>query len=383
MGGMALSRDGQLIASCDDEGYVNAWHGDTGRPLTQSFRAHSKSCSLDFSPDGATLGTGSLDCTTKLWSTVTWQLQGELINCTNPVNVVRYSPNGELLAIATNRNVQIWNTVTRQHVVCIDLTVPSVIVSNSRWSCSYDRASYSLVWTPDGTRLLSMCNPTILEWDSSTWKQVSEVWRGQTGIAVSYDGTLVAYATADNHVRVRRLSDRRTIAIFQHSDSPCCITFSMDGKYILAGGKDKKIFQWAVPQHAWPEDALTDQATYQVCSRSFFNSPSHFFVILRFRNVTPRIRALNIRCGLSLVTQTIRACLIIMQIFAMDTEVRSACISGDLPTAEELLTKAIDANVDNYRPYAVRSVVMARKLDWDHALRDATKVSKMYRPRPS
>lgn len=55
---------------------------------------------------------------------------------------------------------------------------------------------------------------------------------------------------------------------------------------------------------------------------------------------------------------------------------RSACISGDLPTAEELLTKAIDANVDNYRPYAVRSVVMARKLDWDDALRDATKVRR-------
>ena len=58
----------------------------------------------------------------------------------------------------------------------------------------------------------------------------------------------------------------------------------------------------------------------------------------------------------------------------MNTEVRNACISGDLTTAEELLTKAIDATVNNYRPYAVRSVVMARKLDWDHALRDATKV---------
>jgi len=58
----------------------------------------------------------------------------------------------------------------------------------------------------------------------------------------------------------------------------------------------------------------------------------------------------------------------------MKTAVRNACISGDLPTAEELLTQEIDANGDNYRSYANRSIVMARKLDWDHALRDANKV---------
>jgi len=58
----------------------------------------------------------------------------------------------------------------------------------------------------------------------------------------------------------------------------------------------------------------------------------------------------------------------------MKTAVRNACTSGDLPTAEELLTQEIDANGDNYRSYANRSIVMARKLDWDHALHDANKV---------
>jgi len=58
----------------------------------------------------------------------------------------------------------------------------------------------------------------------------------------------------------------------------------------------------------------------------------------------------------------------------MKKAVRNACISGDLPIAEDLLTQEIDANVDNYRSYANRSIVMARKLDWDHALHDANKV---------
>jgi len=58
----------------------------------------------------------------------------------------------------------------------------------------------------------------------------------------------------------------------------------------------------------------------------------------------------------------------------MKTAIRNACISGDLPTAEDLLTQEIDADGDNYSSYANRSIVMARKLDWDHALRDANKV---------
>jgi len=58
----------------------------------------------------------------------------------------------------------------------------------------------------------------------------------------------------------------------------------------------------------------------------------------------------------------------------MKMAVHSACISGDLPTAEDLLTQEINANGDNYRSYANRSIVMARKLDWDQALHNANKV---------
>ncbi|OJA07981.1 hypothetical protein AZE42_01065 [Rhizopogon vesiculosus] len=120
--------------------------------------------------------------------------------------------------------------------------------------------THSLAWMPDGTRLLSAGNPNVREWDSSTWKEVrySDLWKGDTSsscqcIAVNYNGTLIAYQTTNDHVRLWRPSDQRTIAIFQHSDSPCCITFSVDGKHILAGGKDKKISEWAVPEHAWPD----------------------------------------------------------------------------------------------------------------------------------
>ena len=270
---MVLSRDGQWIASCDYGGYIIAWHGDT---LTETFRAHSNASSLDFSPDGAMLAIGFYR-STELWSTKTWQRQGEPLNCnmsgypSTQANCLRYSPSGELLAIATERNIQIWNPVTKQRIASLDLYVDT----------------HSLVWKSDGTRLLSADNSIVREWDSSTWKEVdcSTLWKGDTGsftqcIAVNCNGTLVAFLTTDNHVRLLRLSDRRTIAIFRHSDSPCCIAFSMDGKHILAGGKDKKISEWAVPEHAWPDSqhAVKYQATHQVCSYLFsIHSSFHAF----------------------------------------------------------------------------------------------------------
>jgi WD40 repeat protein len=251
---VAVSKDGQLIASGDLSGELIAWHGDTGeqhRRVTQPIRAHSgaRIVSLDFSPDGAVLATGSSDNTMKLWSTETWLPLGHRINCGAAVYCVRYSPSGEHIAIATDKGIQIWNPSSRD---CVANFNAYAGVSPGR--------SYSLAWTPDGTRLFSggsRNDPTIREWDLSTKQQVGDPWDGHTdciyAIAVNPAGTLVTSASDDKHVRLWRLWDRRTIAIFKHLDPVCCVTFSMDGKYILSGCQDKKISKWAVPEDASPD----------------------------------------------------------------------------------------------------------------------------------
>ncbi|KAG2340338.1 WD40 repeat-like protein, partial [Suillus weaverae] len=156
-------------------------------------------------------------------------IQGGWINC------IQYSPSGELFAITLARNIEIYNAGTRKCVASFE-------------GHTYNR---SLAWTPDGTRLLSAGGSsgdfTIQEWDTLTWQQVGHPWKGRTSInaiAIHPAGTLVASAS-DDHVRLWRLSDRRTIAIFRHSSPAQSVTFSVDGKHILSGGKDKKISEWA------------------------------------------------------------------------------------------------------------------------------------------
>ncbi|KAG2052487.1 WD40 repeat-like protein [Suillus hirtellus] len=177
---LAVSRDGQIIASGDTTGEVFAWHGETGESIVQSIKAHSyQITSVDFSPDGTKERVAYLTTTTS------------------------------------------WNM--------------------------------SLAWTPDGTRLLSggyKTKDNILEWDTSTWQQVGHPWEGHTdyinAIAIHPTGTLVASASRDRYIRLWRLLDQRTIAIFQHSSILRCVTFSVDGKYILSGGEDNKISEWAI-----------------------------------------------------------------------------------------------------------------------------------------
>jgi WD40 repeat protein len=238
--GLAVSRDGQIMASSDENGEIIGWHGETGESLTEPIKAHSdRIWSVDFSPDGAVLATGSDDTTTKFWCTKTWQMQGEPIQCGDWVYCARYSPSGELLAIATHKNIQIYNPGTREHVA------------------SFGSCSVSLAWAPDGTCLLSGSNdhdPTIREWNPLTWQQAGHPWEGHTkaiyAIAIHPDGTLVASASDDNHVRLWRLSGtERTIAvfIFGHSSPQQSVTFSLDGKHILSGCDDGKILEWVVP----------------------------------------------------------------------------------------------------------------------------------------
>ncbi|KAG2069789.1 WD40 repeat-like protein [Suillus decipiens] len=333
---LAISRDGQWIASGDLGGELIAWNRD-GKSLTEPIKVHSNRIrSLDFSPDSTLLASGSWDKTTELWNTKTWQVQGNPINCGNRVYCVRYSPSGEHLAIATE-NIQIWNPSTRECIAKFE--------GHYAFNGAYN---ISLMWTPDAKQLVSAGDkddPTIRIWDSSTWNQIGEPCKGHTRhidmIALNPTGTLLASASDDSQVRIWRLSDHQTIAIVKHTDNVFCVTFSADGKHILSGGKDKMISKWAVPL---PEDVPEDQASYDV-----------------LREDAPKEQvADNVQQSDS-------------EILAIDATARNACITGDLSTADRLLTKDINANSNDYNSYANRSFVMAKKADWDRALDDALK----------
>ncbi|OAX34763.1 hypothetical protein K503DRAFT_868710 [Rhizopogon vinicolor AM-OR11-026] len=340
---VAVSRDGKSIASGDLNGEIIAWNGDTGESLTQAIKIHTeKITSLDFSPDGAVLATVSWDKTIELWNTKTWHVEGNPINSDEKIFCVRFSPSDELLAIATANDIQIWNpraSATSSGRQCI---AKFRAVDISAWHVS-------LAWTPDGTRLFSAgsrSDSIIREWDTSTWKQVGDVWREHTdyiyALAVNSTSTLVASASWDKNVRLWRLSDRRTVAIFKASDQLNGVTFSMDGKHVLSGGKDANITEWTIPEDALLEGNPKEQALDDASPRDAPQEPA-----------TKNAREFHLK------------------VLFMTTTARNACIAGDLPTAETMFIQEIRADGNNHNAYANHSFVLARKGDWDNALYDA------------
>jgi WD40 repeat protein len=269
---MAVSRDGQLIASGDLIGVVTIWHGETGERLTGNienyvrYTDYNRILSLDFSPDGKVLATGSTDKSLKLWCTETWKLLGNSIHFDDHVSHVRYSPSGELLAIAAAK-VEIYSSSTRKCIAKLE---------------AY--ATY-IAWTPDGTRLISASlNGNILEWDTLTWQQISNPWMtGHTdyirALAIDPNSTLIASGASD-HIRLWQLSDRKNVAIFQQSSAS--LTFSLDGKHILSGSyytDNNSVTKWAVD----PKVPLQEEgASYGIDEAILFSLA--FFSLFIFGN---------------------------------------------------------------------------------------------------
>jgi len=238
--GLAVSRDGQMIATGDKNGELIVWSGKNGEPITKAMKAHDNILSsLDFQRDGPFLITASStpsDQTMKFWNTDTWTLHTS-IQCGSTVRCVRFSVSGTYyVAVATDKDIQIYAR---------DNTEPIFRSSHS---------ALSLAWYPDGTRLLSGGDdrdPSIREWDTSSWTQVGLPWTGHiynvNSIAVNSSSTHAVSASNDHSVRLWQLSDKRTIAIFQHTSPVLCTTFSADGMQIISGGADKKVIEWAAP----------------------------------------------------------------------------------------------------------------------------------------
>jgi WD40 repeat protein len=74
-----------------------------------------------FSPDSATLATGSADGTVRVWDTSTSQLRRVLVGHSLDVHDVAFSPDGKRLVSASwDCSVRVWDTTTWQTLAVID-----------------------------------------------------------------------------------------------------------------------------------------------------------------------------------------------------------------------------------------------------------------------
>ncbi|OZH53560.1 hypothetical protein AFK68_16820 [Hydrocoleum sp. CS-953] len=103
-----FSSDGERMATASDDGMVKLWNQQG--ELLQTLEGHKKRVSdIAFSPDGKTIATASDDSTVKLWNQ-----QGELLQTLkghkSSVSDVDFSSDGKTIATASNdKTVKLWN----------------------------------------------------------------------------------------------------------------------------------------------------------------------------------------------------------------------------------------------------------------------------------
>ena len=130
-----LSSNGKQMAVCvERENIARLYDCATGTERTLS--GHSDFISgLDFAPDGATLATGSMDGTIRLWNTANGDPGATLPGHMQETTDVAFSPDGRTLAsLGRDESVKLWHLPTLREVVSQSVPGRGIMASIfARW----------------------------------------------------------------------------------------------------------------------------------------------------------------------------------------------------------------------------------------------------------
>ena len=192
--------------------------------------------SVSFSPDGATLASGSLDGTVRLWDVATGEPIATLGGRESSVSSVSFSADGATLASGSGRRVQLWAVVTGEAIATLE--------GHTDWV-------YSVSFSPDGSTLASgSWDDTVRLWAVATGEAIATL-EGHTdwvySVSFSPDGATLASGAGDGTVRLWDVVTGEPIATLEgHTDWVYSVSFSPDGATLASGAGDGTVRLWDV-----------------------------------------------------------------------------------------------------------------------------------------
>ncbi|MCF2151706.1 serine/threonine protein kinase [Desmonostoc muscorum LEGE 12446] len=265
---LAISRDGQTLASGSNDKTIKVWNLNS-RKEVRTFTGHATQVnSVAISPDGQTLVSCGYDKKIKIWNVNNGEEISSIIVNFDVISVAISPKQQTFITGSSNGQVALFNlkageyirTLTTHESRVSSLAISSNYVASGSWDATikvWPKSTFaghlkgiSSVAISSNQQILVSASEdtTIIIWNLDTGEQIYTL-SGHSNpvncVAISPDGQTVVSGSDDEKIKVWDLSNGQEVySINAHLDGVNALVFTPDGQTLVSGGKDTTIKVW-------------------------------------------------------------------------------------------------------------------------------------------
>lgn len=222
-----VSPDGKTMVTGSADRTVRVWDVTSGKQV-RSFQGHiAEVVAVALRPDSRQVASAAEDGTIRLWELSTNDDHRSLLDATDSLWAIAYSPNGKRVATAgADRVVRIYSASTGK----LEASLPPQIA-----------AVTSLVFVTNDRLAVAGGDRVVRVWDLASAKALKELTGHESAVLAlsgTPDGKILVSGSADRTVRAWNPGSGQVLWTHTLKSAVCSVAVRKDGKFVAVGAAD-------------------------------------------------------------------------------------------------------------------------------------------------